>query len=54
MKQKELIELLKQDIEDIKGLIDYEKYGLSEDLAKNQARAIVLNLKDHLKELIQK
>lgn len=54
MSKAYLIELLQQDVEDIKGLIDYEKYGLTEELVKNQARAIILNLQDHLEEFIQK
>lgn len=47
-----LLELLQQDIEDMKGLMNYEKYGLTKDLMKNQARAIILNLQEHLEELI--
>lgn len=51
MSKIELIELLQQDIEDIKVLINYEKYEFN-DLLKNQARAIILNLQDHLEEFI--
>lgn len=53
MSKINLLELLQQDIEDIKGLIDYEKYGLTKESMKNQARAIISNLQDHLEELIQ-
>jgi len=53
MLKENLLQLLRQDIEDINGLINYEKYGLSEKLMKTQTRAILLNLKDHLEELIQ-
>lgn len=49
----ELKQLLKQDIEDIKGLINYEQDGLTEDVMKNQARAIILNLQEHLEELVK-
>lgn len=37
----ELKQLLEQDIEDIKGLINYEQDGLSDDVVKNQVRAIL-------------
>lgn len=47
-----VFEQLQQDIEDIKGLITYEKDGVTEEVMKNQARAIIINLKEHLEELI--
>lgn len=53
MSKINLLELLQQDIEDIKGLINYEKYGLTREIVKNQARAIILNLQEHLEEFIQ-
>lgn len=53
MSKIELLELLQQDIEDIKGLINYEKTGLTKNLAQNQARGIILNLQEHLEEFIQ-
>lgn len=53
MSKIELLELLQQDIEDVKGLINYEKYGLTEEIMKNQARAIILNLQEHLEQFIQ-
>ena len=48
-----VLELLQQDIEDLKGVMNYKEYGLTELSIKNQARAIILNLQDHLDELIQ-
>lgn len=50
----ELKQLLEQDIEDIKGLINYEQDGLTEDVVKHQARAILLNLQEHLDEFLKK
>lgn len=47
------LELLQLDIEDLKGLINCEKDGLTEDFLKNQVRAILVNLEDHLEELIK-
>jgi len=47
-----LLELLQQDIDDLKGLINCRK-NLSENLVETQARAIILNLEDHLEELAQ-
>lgn len=52
MPKIELLELLQQDIEDLKGIINYEKYGLTEEAMKRQVRAIILNLQDHLEEII--
>jgi len=48
-----IFELLQQDIEDIKGLITYQKDGITEEVMKNQARGIVLNVKEHIDELIK-
>jgi len=53
MSNFELMDLIQQDIEDIKGLINYEKYGLTKIVMQNQARAIILNLQEHLEEFIQ-
>ncbi len=53
MSKISLLELLQQDIEDLKGVIDYKKHGMTEDSMQKQARAIVLNLQDHLEEFIQ-
>lgn len=51
--KKEIIKLLKQDVRDLKGLIEYEKYSLTDALIKKQARAISLNLQDHLEDFIR-
>lgn len=48
-----IFEQLRQDIEDIKGLITYEKDGITDEVMKRQARAIILNLQEHLEELIK-
>jgi len=48
-----ILSSLQQDIEDLKGLINYEKDGLTEQVMKNQARAIILNLEEHFEELIK-
>lgn len=48
-----VLELLQDDIEDIKGLMNYEEDGLTEEVMKNQARGIILNLQEHLEELIR-
>lgn len=53
MSRIELLELLQQDIEDIKGIINYEKYGLKKNIVQKQARGIILNLQEHLEEFIQ-
>lgn len=44
--------LIESDIEDIKGLIYYKNDGLTEAVVKKQARAILLNLKDHFEQLV--
>lgn len=51
MSKFSVLELLQQDIEDIKGLMNYEQDGLTEEVMKNQARATILNLQEHLNEL---
>lgn len=48
-----ILSSLQQDIEDLKGLITYEKDGITEEVMKRQARAIILNLQEHLEELIK-
>jgi hypothetical protein len=50
MKNNDLKKLLEQDVADIKGLIIYEGDDLTDETAKIQARAIILNLKEHLEE----
>lgn len=52
MSKIELLELLQQDIEDIKGLIEYDKYGLTKSKMKKQARGIILNLQEHLETFV--
>lgn len=52
MSKIELLELLQQDIEDIKGLIEYDKYGLTKARMKKQARGIILNLQEHLETFV--
>lgn len=47
------LELLQLDIEDLKGFINCEKDELTEDFLKNQVRAILVNLEEHLEELIK-
>lgn len=53
MPKIELLELLQQDIEDIKGVINYESYGMNKETMKKHARGIILNLQEHLEELIK-
>ncbi len=53
MSKLELLELLQQGIKDVKGLINYKKLGLTEEEMKKQAREIILNLQEHLEELVQ-
>lgn len=45
--------MIEQDIMDIKGLTNYTKYGLSNSFAQKLARGIILNLQEHLNELLQ-
>lgn len=53
MSKIELLELLQQDIEDIKGLIEYERCENTNDIMKTQARGILSNLQEHLTDLIE-
>lgn len=46
------LDLLQQDIEDLKGLISYKQDGITEETVKMQARGILLNLQEHLEEFI--
>ncbi len=52
MTRNDIIDSLEQDIEDLKGLIEYEKYSTSDDLIKKQAKAVLKNLQEHLGEFI--
>lgn len=54
MKNFDLYEILQHDIEDIKGLINYQEYGLSYNEMKTQSKGILKNLEDHIEELINK
>ena len=47
------LELLQQDINDLKELIFYNKDGLSKEQSENLAKGIVANLEDHLQEFIE-
>jgi hypothetical protein len=53
MSKIDLCELLQQDIEDLKGLVNYKELGLTEGAMKIQARGIILNLQKHLEDFIQ-
>ncbi len=47
-----LAEALEQDIRDLEGVFEYEKYGLSKEEAKVQVKGIIKNLKDHIEDLV--
>ena len=53
MSKIELLNLLQQDVEDIKRLIEYDRYGLTKENMKKQARGIILNLQEHLEQFVQ-
>jgi len=53
MSRFELLELLQQDIEDIKGLFTYEKHRLTKIEIRKLAKGIIGNLEDHLEDLIK-
>jgi hypothetical protein len=53
MSKFELLELLQQDIEDLKSLFEYEKNKLTKIEMRKQARGIILNLQEHLETFIQ-
>lgn len=53
MTKLELAELLQLDINDLEGVFKYEEYGLTKDEVKLQANAVLINLKDHIEELIK-
>lgn len=48
-----LLELIQQDIIDIKGLIEYYKCEQNNGSINVQARGILLNLQEHLEEFIK-
>jgi hypothetical protein len=53
MSRFELLELLQQDIEDMKGLFTYEKHRLTKIEIRRLAKGIIGNLEDHLEDLIK-
>ena len=53
MSEIKLLDLLQQDIEDIKGLMHYEECGLTKDTMKKHAEIVISNLQNHLEELIK-
>ena len=53
MSRFELLELLQQDINDLKGLFEYEKHRLTKIEIRKLAKGIILNLEDHLEASIK-
>jgi hypothetical protein len=53
MPRFDLMELLQQDIKDIKSLIKFDEYGMKKEEMKTMARGIILNLEDHFEEFIK-
>lgn len=53
MPKFDLLELLQQDIKDIKSLIKFDEYGMKKDEMKKMARGIILNLEEHFEEFIK-
>lgn len=53
MVKLELLEILQQDVEDIKGLVNYDDYGMTIGEMKKQSKGIISNLQNHLNELVQ-
>ena len=53
MSRFELTELLQQDINDRKGLVNFDEYGMSKEEMKKQAKGIISNLENHLEEIIK-
>lgn len=53
MSRFDLLELLQQDIKDIKGLIKFDEYGMSQEDMKKLAKGIIGNLEDHFEDLIK-
>lgn len=48
-----LAELMQQDINDLKGIFNYENYGLTREQIKLLIREVMLNLEYHIEELIK-
>lgn len=53
MSKFELLDLIQQDIKDIKGLIKFDEYGMNQEDMKKLARGIIANLEDHFEDFIK-
>lgn len=53
MSRFELLELIQQDIEDIKGLFEYKKHSLTKIEIRKLAKGIIGNLEDHFEEFLK-
>lgn len=53
MSRFDLLELLQQDIKDIKSLIKFDEYGMSQEDMKKLAKGIIGNLEDHFEDFIK-
>lgn len=53
MSRFDLLEMLQQDIEDIKGLFEYKKHRLTKIEIRKLAKGIIGNLEDHFEEFIK-
>lgn len=53
MSRFELLELIQQDIEEIKSLMKFDEYGMDKAQMKQVARGIILNLEDHFEDFIK-
>lgn len=53
MSRFDLLELLQEDIKEIKSLFEYEKHKLTKNRIRNLARGIIGNLEDHLEEYVE-
>jgi hypothetical protein len=53
MSRFELLELIQQDIEEIKSLFSYEKHRLTKIETRRLAKGIIANLEDPFEEYIE-
>ena len=53
MSKFELMDLLQEDIRDIKGLVNFDENGLTIEEMKKIAEGIIGNLEDRLEEFIK-
>jgi hypothetical protein len=53
MSHFELLELIQQDIKDIKSLMKFDEYGMNKEEMKKLAKGIILNLEDHFEDFIK-